>query len=50
MTSLKFNEIKNELGCITGPVLSKDIKRDKTFVIDLKVTAKCPKQLSSTQV
>ena len=25
MTSLIFNEIENELGNITGPVLSKDI-------------------------
>lgn len=49
-TSLIFNEIENELGNITGPVLSKDIKWDKTFVLDLKVTAKCPKQLFSIQV
>ena len=49
MTSLKFNEIENKQGYITGPVLSKDIKWDKTFVLDLKVTAKCPKQLFSIQ-
>ena len=50
MKSLKSNEIENELGYVTGPVLSKDIKLDQTFVIDLKVTAKCPKQLFSIQV
>ena len=50
MKSLKSNEIENEFGYVTGPVLSKDIKWDKTFVLDLKVTAKCPKQLFSIQV
>ena len=42
MKSLKSNEIENELGYVTGPVLSKDIKLDQTFVLDLNFKAKCP--------